>query len=53
MMAEFFAQSAQAIDGKGRPVYVRDNGTGARDRAIHVGADRSGRQRHADAAHVE
>ena len=29
MMAEFFAQSAQAIDGKGRPVYVRDNGSGA------------------------
>ena len=29
MMAEFFTQSAQAIDGEGRPVHVRDNGSGA------------------------
>ena len=29
MMAEFFAQSAQAIDGQGQPVYVRDNGSSA------------------------
>ena len=32
MMAEFYAQAAQAIDGEGRPVYVRDNGAGATTR---------------------
>ena len=32
MMAEFYAQAAQAIDGEGRSVFVRDNGASATTR---------------------